>query len=59
MSVPRTSENDEYLLAGQISELDRLQLQSRVWEPSGRRLLQAIGDGRGRRRSPTLERRPS
>jgi hypothetical protein len=25
-----------YLLAGQVSELDRLQLQSRVWEPSGR-----------------------
>jgi ubiquinone/menaquinone biosynthesis C-methylase UbiE len=31
-----------YLLAGQTSELDRLQLQSRVWEPSGRRLLQEI-----------------
>jgi len=31
-----------YLLAGQISELERLQLQSRVWEPSGRRLLTAI-----------------
>jgi len=38
---------DEYLLAGQASELERLQLQSRVWEPSGRRLLQEIGDGRG------------
>jgi SAM-dependent methyltransferase len=36
-----------YLLAGQASELDRLQLQSRVWEPSGRRLLEEIGDGRG------------
>jgi SAM-dependent methyltransferase len=36
-----------YLLAGQVSELDRLQLQSRVWEPSGRRLLEEIGDGRG------------
>jgi SAM-dependent methyltransferase len=36
-------------LAGQVSELDRLQLQSRVWEPSGRRLLQEIGDGRGAR----------
>jgi SAM-dependent methyltransferase len=32
----------EYLLAGQISELERLQLQSLVWEPSGRRLLEAI-----------------
>jgi SAM-dependent methyltransferase len=39
---------DEYLLAGQPSELERLQLQSRVWEPSGRRLLEAIGPGRGR-----------
>ncbi len=38
-----------YLLAGQISELERLQLQSRVWEPSGRRLLEEIGDGRGAR----------
>ena len=28
-----------YLLAGQASELERLQLQSRVWQPSGRRLL--------------------
>jgi ubiquinone/menaquinone biosynthesis C-methylase UbiE len=38
-----------YLLAGQVSELERLQLQSRVWEPSGRRLLEEIGDGRGSR----------
>ncbi len=38
-----------YLLAGQPSELDRLQLQSLVWEPSGRRLLEEIGDGRGAR----------
>jgi SAM-dependent methyltransferase len=38
-----------YLLAGQASELERLQLQSRVWEPSGRRLLEVIGDGRGAR----------
>jgi SAM-dependent methyltransferase len=37
----------EYLLAGQVSELERLQLQSRVWEPSGRRLLEEIGDGSG------------
>jgi SAM-dependent methyltransferase len=36
-----------YLLAGQASELDRLKLQSRVWEPSGRRLLERIGDGTG------------
>ncbi len=39
----------EYLLAGQASELERLQLQSRVWEPSGRRLLEEIGEGRGTR----------
>jgi SAM-dependent methyltransferase len=39
----------EYLLAGQASELERLQLQSRVWEPSGRRLLEQISDGRGAR----------
>jgi ubiquinone/menaquinone biosynthesis C-methylase UbiE len=38
-----------YLLAGQASELERLKLQSRVWEPSGRRLLERIGDGRGAR----------
>jgi SAM-dependent methyltransferase len=38
-----------YLLAGQVSELERLQLQSRVWEPSGRRLLDEIGNGRGAR----------
>jgi SAM-dependent methyltransferase len=38
-----------YLLAGRASELERLQLQSRVWEPSGRRLLEEIGDGPGAR----------
>ena len=38
-----------YLLAGQASELERLQLQSRVWEPSGRRVLEEIGDGGGAR----------
>jgi SAM-dependent methyltransferase len=45
MSTAKT----EYLLAGQASELDRLQLQSRVWEPSGRRLLEEIGKGDGAR----------
>lgn len=40
---------DEYLLAGQLSELERLQLQSLVWEPSGRQLLARLGDGSGRR----------
>jgi hypothetical protein len=36
-----------YLMAGQLSELERLQLQSRVWEPAGQRLLDAIGPGDG------------
>ncbi len=40
---------NQYLLAGQASELDRLQLQSRVWEPAGRRLLAEIGEGDGAR----------
>jgi SAM-dependent methyltransferase len=40
---------EEYLLADQPSELERLQLQSRVWEPSGRHLLTKIGDGSGLR----------
>ncbi len=38
-----------YLLAGQAGELERLQLQSRVWEPAGRRLLDKIRDGQGAR----------
>jgi SAM-dependent methyltransferase len=38
-----------YLLAGQVSEVERLQLQSRVWEPAGRRLLDELGDGVGLR----------
>lgn len=40
---------DTYLLAGQDTEVARLQLQSRVWEPAGRRLLDQIGDGQGAR----------
>jgi ubiquinone/menaquinone biosynthesis C-methylase UbiE len=39
---------EEYLLANQPSELERLQLQSRVWEPTGRQLLSKVGDGSGR-----------
>ena len=31
--------NDGYLLAAQPSERERLQLQSKVWEPAGRKLL--------------------
>jgi SAM-dependent methyltransferase len=40
---------EDYLLADQPSELERLQLQSRVWEPSGRQLLAKLGNGSGRR----------
>ncbi len=45
------AENDgglrmSYLMAGQMSELERLRLQSRVWEPAGQALLQQI-DARG------------
>ena len=39
---------EEYLLANQPSELERLRLQSLVWEPSGRQLL-ANPDGSGGR----------
>jgi SAM-dependent methyltransferase len=39
----------DYLLSGQQSELDRLLLQSRVWEPAGRALLTELGHGSGAR----------
>jgi SAM-dependent methyltransferase len=38
-----------YLLAGQPTELERLQLQSRVWEAAGRALLAQLPGGSGRR----------
>jgi ubiquinone/menaquinone biosynthesis C-methylase UbiE len=38
-----------YLLAGQPSELERLQGQSLVWEPAGRSLLARLPDGSARR----------
>lgn len=34
-----------YLLADQVSERERLRLQSLVWEPTGERLLAHLGDG--------------
>ena len=40
---------EQYLLAKQPSELERLQLQSRVWEPSGRQLLSKLADAVGGR----------
>src|SRR5215204_4385987 len=42
------SEKD-YLLADQPSELDRLRLQSLVWEPTGRQLLSKVDGGSGAR----------
>jgi SAM-dependent methyltransferase len=36
------SSSPTYLLAGQASELERLQLQSRVWEPAGEALLREL-----------------
>jgi SAM-dependent methyltransferase len=40
---------EEYLLANQPTELQRLQLQAQVWEPSGRQLLSKIGNRSGGR----------
>jgi SAM-dependent methyltransferase len=42
-----SDEGKGYLLAGQLSELERLQLQSRVWEPTGRQLLSQLDGGTG------------
>ena len=41
--------SQDYLLANQPSELERLQLQSRVWEPTGRQLLSKVDGGSGGR----------
>jgi SAM-dependent methyltransferase len=41
--------DEGYLLADQPSELERLQLQSRVWEQTGRDLLAKLGDRPGAR----------
>jgi SAM-dependent methyltransferase len=40
---------ENYLLANQPSELERLRLQSLVWEPPGRQLLPNVGGGPGGR----------
>lgn len=41
--------SQDYLLADQPSELDRLRLQSLVWEPTGRQLLAGVEGGSGGR----------
>lgn len=40
---------NSYMLKDQPSELDRLQLQSLVWEPAGQRVLDQLGSGDGAR----------
>ena len=45
----RGKDRSSYLLADQASELERLQLQSLVWEPSGRHLLSSLAGGSGGR----------
>ena len=40
---------ENYLLTSQPSELERLRLQSLVWEPTGRQLLSKLGGGSGGR----------
>ena len=44
---PSRASQEDYLLANQPSELERLQLQSRVWEPAGRQLLAKLDRGSG------------
>jgi SAM-dependent methyltransferase len=46
-AILRAMSQEHYLLANQPSELERLQLQSLVWEPSGRQLLSKVGGGSG------------
>lgn len=41
--------SDGYLMAGRLSELERLQLQSRVWEPAGAALLERLEPMNGAR----------
>ena len=47
--ILRAMSQEDYLLADQPSELQRLQLQSRVWEPTGRELLSKADGGSGGR----------
>jgi SAM-dependent methyltransferase len=47
--ILRAMSQENYLLANQPSELERLQLQSRVWEPAGRQLLSTVAGGSGGR----------
>jgi len=46
---PLKEQSTSYLLSGQASELPRLQVQSRVWEPAARELLAEFPSGNGKR----------
>ncbi|MEY9942657.1 SAM-dependent methyltransferase [Streptacidiphilus sp. MAP5-52] len=41
--------NSRLMTGQEVAELERLRLESTVWEPAGRRLLELAGDGRGTR----------
>src|SRR5260221_10434173 len=41
--IPMTDASEKYLLAGGSAELERLQLQARVWEPEAEVMLDHIG----------------
>lgn len=43
-----SAQTPAYLLAGQQAELERLQLQSRVWEPAAQAVLALLSEGAGR-----------
>jgi ubiquinone/menaquinone biosynthesis C-methylase UbiE len=43
--ILRATSQERYLLANQPSELERLRLQSLVWEPTGRQHLSKLGGG--------------
>ena len=47
--ILRAMSQEDYLLANQPTELERLRLQSLVWEPTGRELLSKVGAGSGGR----------
>ena len=49
IAILGTMSEEDYLLAGQPSELERLRRQSFVWEPAGRQLLSKVGGGSGGR----------
>lgn len=49
LQITNMSNTSDYIMTGQLSELERLRLQSRVWEPAGRSLLDRLDGGPGKR----------